>query len=411
MKRRCFLSGLATAAIGSGAKASSRITRISSTPVQGRFHKFVAMNAYDQAPKGRTYEHSLIRIFAGDAAQGTGAGVYANIDAETLEQFRPLLGADPMSIYEMRNGRIVGRSANFASLLGKFKFLDGALYDLIGQITKQPAWQLIGEAVRERVEAYDGTLYFSDIHYRDRGVRAVVEECEEAVRSGYPAVKLKLGRGWKWMPKDEGRRRDIEVVKAVRRAVGPKVRIMGDPNNGYANDIDGLWEMLTETGDARLHWIEEPFPETIDGYTKLKTRMSAAGMKTLIADGENLGEPSQFAPYLRPIRLMDVVQLDIRRGGFLANVELAQMAAKAGAVSIPHNWASRIGVIMGLHLAKAVRSVPAAEDDRSTYDVLDTSGYQFRNGSYTLPDLPGLGITVDEKVYQAKYKSSEIAIT
>ena len=49
--------------------------------------------------------------------------------------------------------------------------------------------------MRDRVEVYDGTLYFSDIWFRDRGVRAVVEEAEEAVRSGYLGLKFKVGRG------------------------------------------------------------------------------------------------------------------------------------------------------------------------------------------------------------------------
>ena len=40
----------------------TRITRIRVSMVQGRFHKFVAMNAYDLAPKGHTYENPLIRI-------------------------------------------------------------------------------------------------------------------------------------------------------------------------------------------------------------------------------------------------------------------------------------------------------------------------------------------------------------
>ena len=46
------------------------------------------------------------------------------------------------------------------------------------------------------------------------------------------------------------------------------------------------------------NWIEEIFPESVDVYTKLKAKLAAAGMKTLIADGENLGDPEQFEPVL-----------------------------------------------------------------------------------------------------------------
>ena len=51
------------------------------------------------------------------------------------------------------------------------------------------------------------------------------------------------------------------------------------------------------------------------------------GMQTLIADGENLSRPEQFQAYLRPRRLIDVLQLDIRRGGFLGNREAARLGA------------------------------------------------------------------------------------
>src|SRR5207245_2931398 len=101
-------------------------------------------------------------------------------------------------------------------------------------------------------------------------------------------------------------------------------------------DYDGAWNLLSKTRDANLYWIEEIFPETVADYTRLKIDFERAGMKTLIADGENLGSPAPFIPYLKPKRLIDVVQMDVRRGGFLANVELARMAGEAGGVSIPH---------------------------------------------------------------------------
>ena len=65
---------------------------------------------------------------------------------------------------------------------------------------------------------------------------------------------------------------------------------------------------------------------------------------------------------------------------------------------------------MGLHLSKAVKSVPAAEDDRSTCDVLVAEGYEFRGGSYALPDRPGLSVRVDEDVYRLKAKPAEVVV-
>lgn len=212
------------------------------------------------------------------------------------------------------------------------------------------------------------------------------------------------------MEKEAGLRRDIEVINAVRKAVGPKTKILADPNNGYRNDFEGGWRLLSETRPANLYWMEEIFPEDVEQYTRLRQRMAQAGMKTLIADGENVRDPRQFEPYLKPKRLVDVLQMDIRRGGFLTNLEVARLAKPAGAMAVPHNWASQVGFWMGLHLAKAVENVPAAEDDRSTCDAIIAEGYSFSKGLYTVSDAPGLGLRINQEAYNSKYRAKEVVV-
>jgi D-galactarolactone cycloisomerase len=410
MQRRRFLFSMAGAAASGYIPASgARIARITVAPIQGRFHKFVAMNSYDEAPKGHTYENWLVRVLTGEGAEGIGV-MSGRPTAEFQSAARKLLGADPMSVYRMEDGRITGRATAYDDLLRRYCHLDGPLFDLVGKLTGKPCWKLIGEAVRDRVEVYDGTLYFADVWFRDQGARAVVEEAEEAVRKGYLGMKFKVGRGWKWLEKQAGLERDIEVLKAARKAVGPAPKILADANNGYRDDFEGGWRLLEATADVSLYWMEEIFPENTGDYRRLRERMERAGLKTLIADGESVGDPEAFRPYLAPERLIDVLQMDIRRGGFLANVEMARMGEAAGAISVPHNWASQVGLFMGLHLAKAVESVTAAEDDRSTCDLILAEGYEFRDGYYTVSDAPGLGIRIDETLYRQKSEPGAITI-
>src|SRR5579863_5379137 len=284
MQRRHFVTALAAAPLAAATGSSARITRIRLSTLQGRFHKFVAMNAYDKEPKGHTYEHSLIRIETDQGAEGIAAGTYANMaSAEYGAALKPLIGADVFSLYRMDSGRIVGRESSLAPLLAKNRHLDAAFYDIIGKLTGRPAWRLIGDSARERVPVYDGTLYFSDIWFRDRGIPAVVEECEEAVKSGFTGVKIKLGRGSKWMERKAGDERDIAVTKAVREAIGPKIMLMADPNYGYRGQFDAAWRLLHETRAENLYWMEEILPETMDDYSRFKSKLEEAGMKTLLA--------------------------------------------------------------------------------------------------------------------------------
>lgn len=409
MTRRTVLS-LPAALPALAAKGDAKIARVVLAPIECRFHKFVAMNSYDRAPKGHTYSNTLVRIQTDQGVEGAGTMGYPLPDAAFHAALKTLIGQAPRALYEWREGLITGRSAVAQETLKTYRHLDGPLFDLIGKLENKPAWRLIGSAVRDRVEVYDGTIYFSDVWFRDRGARAVVEECEEAARKGYKGAKLKLGRGSKWMERDQGLARDIEVCLAVRRALGPEFKILTDANNGYRDDFDRAVRLMEGTAKANLFWIEEIFPENVAMYEKFRAKLDSLGLKTLVADGENCDQPAEFAPYLEPKRLMDVVQLDIRRGGILDNLTLAGMAEKAGAVSVPHNWGSQFGGAMGLQVAKAVRAVNAAEDDRSTSDVLVADGYEFRGGMYTIPDAPGLSFHIDEDAYRLKCKAAETVI-
>jgi|HubBroStandDraft_6_1064221.scaffolds.fasta_scaffold91768_2 D-galactarolactone cycloisomerase len=409
LDRRGFLTALATSAsaLRGATQTPVRITRIRVSILEGRFHKQVAMNAYDKAPKGGTYTHPLLRIETDQGVEGIGAGTYRmNLD-DYVTELQPLIGKNPLELYEMTGGKVIRPSQWFAGLHAQAQYLDGPLLDLIGKLTNKPVWALLGDPARDSAQCYDGTLYFADVMRPDRGVAAVVDEAEEAVRSGFKALKLKLGRGSKWMARAAGDARDIAVIHAVRKAVGPDIIVMGDANNGYQEQFDGLWRMLAETRDDKLHWIEEPFPESVEGYGRLKDKFSEAKMRTLIADGENFRHASEFEPYLRPRRLMDVLQLDTRTGGFIANREVARMGGAAGAMTIPHNWGSQIGHLMGLHLAKAMPGVPWAEDDRSTCDVIVPTGYALGKGMQVVSNDPGLGIRIDAKVYEKQCKPME----
>lgn len=408
MFRRDFLNTLAAVpTLAASRPESARITRIRVVQATGHFHKFVAMNAYDQAPKGETYEHPLIRIETNrPGVEGIGAGLYAKLDENFFSAVRALVGADPLSLFTMTDGQVTAPASSLEPLLAKYAFLDAPLLDLAGKLTGKPVWQLLGRSVRDTVPAYDGTLYFADVLHPDKGVAAVTDECKESVDAGYKGLKLKLGRNFKWMAPEAGRARDVEVVHAVRKIVGPKIQVMVDPNNGY-RDFDQGWNLVESTAADDLYWVEELFPENVEAYRRLREKMATAGVKTLYADGENFSSAQDFQPYLQPQRLIDVLQLDIRRGGFLGNRALARLGAPAGAQTIPHNWASQTGVLMALHLAKVTPSMPMVEDDRSRLDVLIAEGYRFENGSYTVSNEPGLGIRIDMAKYDRNLKSQE----
>ena len=112
---------------------------------------------------------------------------------------------------------------------------DAPLWDLTGKIFNEPVWRLLGGYGPATVPVYDGSIYFSDLdpEYRDRGIHRILEEIDYALELGHRAFKIKVGRGYQWMPSAAGLTRDIQVVRAIRSHVGPDIKLMVDSNNGY----------------------------------------------------------------------------------------------------------------------------------------------------------------------------------
>jgi D-galactarolactone cycloisomerase len=415
--RRAFMTQLSAATLAprlfaQDHRTDAKIKRIRLSTLHGKFQKFVAMNAYDTKPKGESYEHTLIRIETDSGVEGIAPASYRDLcTAAYAKELKPLIGAKISELYTFSNGRISGRGERFASLLMANRHLDCAFYDIAGKLAGKPLWMLIGSEGRERVPVYDSTIYFSDVWFRDRGVAAIREECAEAIHAGYAGVKIKLGRGDKWMSREEGDRRDIEVTLAARQAIGPTALLMADPNYGYRGQYDKAMNLMDQTKPARLLWMEEIFPETPEIYTKFKADLRAHGNSCKLAFGEHMHALDAIDPYLKPNRLVDYVQYDIRANGFVDNIAIARKCASVGATVDNHNWASQMGYIMSLHMARALGNYGILECDRSTCDVLRVDTPEPVKGTVPAPSKPGLGISIDEDVYRINNAPNEIVIS
>jgi D-galactarolactone cycloisomerase len=415
--RRAFIGQLSAATLApwmfaQDHHADAKIKRIRLSTLHGRFQKFVAMNAYDAKPKGEDYEHTLIRIETDSGVEGIAPASYKDLcTAAYAQELKPLIGAKISELYTFSNGRISGRGERFSSLLVANRHLDCAFYDIVGKLLGKPLWMLIGSEGHERISVYDSTIYFSDVWFRDRGMAAIREECAEAIHAGYSGVKIKLGRGDKWMSREEGDRRDIEVTLAARQAIGSSALLMADPNYGYRGQYDKAITLMDETKQAGLLWMEEIFPETPEIYTKFRTDLKAHNNSCKLAFGEHMHALDNIGPYLKPDRLVDYVQYDIRANGFLDNIAVARKCATVGATVDNHNWASQMGYIMSLHLARALGNYGILECDRSTCDVLRVDIPESVKGTVPAPSKPGLGISVDEGVYRIKNAPKEIVIS
>jgi L-alanine-DL-glutamate epimerase-like enolase superfamily enzyme len=191
-------------------------------------------------------------------------------------------------------------------------------------------------------------------------------------------------------PPEEGFRRDVEVVRAIRGLAGPDVKLMVDANNGY--DPQVTRRFLDEVDDE-LFFVEEMFPEDIAQDLELKAWLAERGWKTLVADGESAGDVDHFVPYIRA-RAIDVLQGDIHGFGLTRLLQLSRLSAQAGIVLSPHNWGSSLGLQMQVQLGRGIPNFGIAEEDPGVLPFLEFPGYELADGHMRVPDTPGLGFVL-----------------
>lgn len=360
----------------------------------GQRDSIIAPNAYVGIRPAESRENLLI-ITLDDGRQGVTNWV-PRWRPEVKPDVTLLMGRDPRELFAWKGGFICGWAPEYQEMRHEAAPLDTALLDLCAQLEGVPLWCLLGDAVREVVPAYDSTLYFEDLVEGDQGVEAVTRKAKQALDRGHRALKIKIGRGLKWMPWPECTERDIEVCRAVRQAVGPDVALMVDANRGFTRYVEDAADFLMETLDCNLVFAEEMVdPSEI---LLLKDRMRKRGLTVPLAGGEE-GDTRAWCEQMWPSCPLDILQMDICRTGLLEYLLVAEFARNHGIRLAPHNFGSQIGVLQSAHLGKVVPEFLYAECDDSRFFVYDVSPYVIEGGVIRLSDAPGLGVRVPDEAY------------
>jgi L-alanine-DL-glutamate epimerase-like enolase superfamily enzyme len=359
-----------------------RITRIVGFDVVSQRAKLAGKNSRLDVHGDRATDR-MVRIDTNRGITGIGNG------RASKEVMSRLLGRDPFEYFRPEQPAFVG----------PFGPSSTALWDLAGKVLNKPVYELLGGAGPERVDVYDGSIYFADLlpRYASRPLDRFKEEIDQGRKRGHTTFKVKIGRGAKWMSRAEGDARDLDVLNTIRDHGGPRIRIGVDANNGY--DLSKTVQLLDALGDNRLIFMEEMFPEQVEACLKLKEAFRQRRLSTLVADGETQDKLENLKPLIEA-RAVDVFQADMKRFGFEGILTEAQWAAASGLKIAPHNWGSWIGFYLQLHVGRAVKNFYMAEHDPLTNNVLRAPGFEIRDGSASVPAQAGLGITLDSQAFQ-----------
>ena len=281
--------------------------------------------------------------------------------------------------------------------------LDVAYHDLLGKRQGAPIYELLAdEAVANGTVTTHMPLYASAGMYMPP--QKYAEQAAAIQERGFGGYKYRPGLGY-----DD----DLRTIELIREAVGDDMEIMidahtwwkmGDSSYSFADLVDLVREM--ETFDP--YWLEEPVPPTdYDAYRDLATEVSVP-----LAGGESEESPEGLID-LAETGAISFLQGDVRHHrGFTGCWDAIEHCREGSVKFLPHNFGTHLGLVANAHLAAAIPlngylEYPVFGDDTAgmypfplAEDVL-VDDLAIEDGSFTVPDGPGLGVEVDFDVIEA----------
>lgn len=306
---------------------------------------------------------------------------------------RYVLGEDPFNIERLvhRMFREDYARAGETTMTG-IALIEMACWDIIGKSLGQPLYRLLGGAVREKVKAYANGWYTVE-----RTPEEFHKAAKQVVAKGYQALKFDpFGAGLYELTTHE-KHKAIELVEAVRAAVGPDVEIMIEMH-GRFNPPTAI-EMAHELAQFKPSWFEEPVPpENLPALKKVAQAVAPLGIP--IATGERLHTIHEYRE-LFELQSADIIQPDLSHFGGILNIKKLAACADAYYMLIaPHNVGGPVSTAAALHLGACTPNFKILEYFNDFADphvkAVATGLPEVVDGYFSLPSGPGLGVIVDE---------------
>jgi len=243
--------------------------------------------------------------------------------------------------------------------------IDIALWDLLGKKLGVSVAQLFGSN-RSEVPIYGsgGWLSYS--------MDTLLAEATDYMKRGFTMVKMKVG--------SPDLKRDVERVRAVRKHIGDKVKLMVDANQAFAPHQAVAFARQVE--DQDIFWFEEPVSkDDLDGYCQV-----ASNTIIPVATGEREYSLGVFRDFL--VRKgAAIIQPDaLRIGGLSQCMKVAHLAESFNRPLAPHFYKE-----LDIHVLAAIRNGLFLEYF-SWLDDLLVHPTEISNGMAKVPTRPGLSI-------------------
>src|SRR5437764_1496962 len=336
---------------------------------------------------------------AGISGIGEGSGGGADLLRKGFAEL--IVGQDPFmvgQIWEKMFAATYGREPSSrgwsqSGVIAAMAPIDAAIYDIMAKSAGLPVYKFLG--------GYRNTVpvYVTGGYYREgKGIPELVREVQGYVDQGFNAIKLKVGGISGGYSVDD----DYQRVKAVRDALGPKVTLMLDVNQGW--DVPTAIRASNKMYDLDITWLEEPLHWYDDveplKQLKLNTRIP-------LASGEH--ELTRWGAR----RLMETGAIDVMQFHCNAHAGITEWRKVAGMASMSHiNMAPHHEPVLHGHLLASIpngfilESFANPDRDPFWFEIYDRKP-RIEKSTLYLDNTPGFGVEFNRKAL-ARYGSKVI---
>lgn len=280
-----------------------------------------------------------------------------------------------------------------------YRAVEIAVMDLVARFNRCPLSDITGGAKRDRIKLYGSAGMYME---PDR----FAEEALEITGMGFSAYKMRPARG----PEE-----DLETVRKMRSAVGPDIGLMIDAHSWWrmgdkTYSPETILSLANSMAEFQPTWLEEPLPpEDHEAYVMLKEKAQFP-----IATGEHEPNEEGFMD-LFVKGCADFIQMDVCcQGGFAMARRIFDKVKEYKLRFAFHSWGTNLEVLAAAHLGVCWEEdvvewlefpcyssdgVPGMYPFAASEEILKEP-LVIEDGHLIMPDGPGLGIMVDERIVE-----------
>jgi len=251
--------------------------------------------------------------------------------------------------------------------------IDIAVYDLYAQLYNAPLYKLFGGNRKE---------IFTDVTISVNDPEEMARDSIKAVERGFKTLKTKVG---------VDPSKDLERMKAIRKAVGYDVEIRIDANQAWKpQEAVNIIRQMEDAG-IQLELVEQPVAaHDIEGLKYVTDHVSVP----IMAD-ESVFSPEDALKIMQN-KAADLINIKLMKtGGLHQALKICNIAEIYGVeCMIGCMLESKVSVNAAVHLAAAKRIITKIDLDGPALCSEDPiiGGSIFEGNKITLSNDPGLGI-------------------